>query len=127
MNVPDRAIIAILPAVSLGFIGGLISTMLQLQGGATLAIGLAGAALVMLAAGSSVFGVKGEQGEKAIVGVLRGGCAVGLYGAMFMFILSFLEGSVVAALLWALLGFAFAGVLTQLRVRERGQMRTASD
>ena len=124
----DRAIIAILPALSLGFIAGLITSMAQLERGATWTVGIAGAILVALAAMSSVFGVRAQGGEKAIVGVLRAACAVALYACMFLFILRFLrQGDVLGALPWAVLGVAFGLVLTQLRVRERdeGQGRTA--
>lgn len=121
--VPDRAIIAILPALSLGFIAGLISTMLQLEPTPTWYVGIAGGILVALAAGSSVFGVKGDGSEKAIVGVLRGACAVALYACMFLFVSRFLDGSILGALIWAVLGGVFAAVLTQMRVRERGESR----
>jgi hypothetical protein len=120
--VPDRAIVAILPAVSLGFICGVIASALQLQTGPTWIIGVAGAVAVAAAAGSSVFGVGGESSEKAVVGVLRSACAVALYACMFLFILKFLRrGDVLGALPWVVLGMVFALVLAQLRVRDRGE------
>ena len=127
---PDRAIIAILPAVSIGFMAGVIVSALQLQDGPTRWVGLAGAVAVAAAAGSSVFGVNGDTSERGIVGVLRGACAVALYACMFLFILRFLrQGNVLGALPWVVLGIAFGLVLTQLRVRDRGEapQRTASD
>jgi hypothetical protein len=118
--VSDRSIIAILPAVSLGFIAGLITSMAQLEPGPTWIVGIAGAVLVALAATSSVFGVRAEAGEKAIVGVLRAACAVALYGCMFLFILKFLrDGAILASLPWVVLGIAFGLVLSRLHVRDR--------
>ena len=122
----DRAIIAILPAISLGFIGGLITSMAQLERGPTWMVGIAGAVLVALAAMSSVFGVRAQGGEKAIVGVLRMGCAVALYACMFLFILRFLrDGAIIASLPWVVLGGAFGLVLSRLHVRDREEMQAA--
>jgi hypothetical protein len=118
--VPDRAIIAILPALSLGFICGVIVSALQLDTTGTMIVGVVGGIAVAAAAGSSVFGVGGEAGEKAIVAGLRGACAVALYACMFLFILAFLRrGDILGSLPWAVLGGVFGLVLTQLRVRER--------
>jgi MFS superfamily sulfate permease-like transporter len=119
--VPDRAIIAILPAVSIGFICGVIVSALQLEDSPTLWVGVAGGIAVAMAGASSVFGVRGDKSEKGIVGLLRGACAVALYACMFLFILKFLrQGDILGALPWVVLGIAFGLVLTQLRVRERG-------
>ena len=118
---PDRAIIPLLPALSLGFIAGIITAALQLTSGAGLVVGIVGGVIVAMAALSSVFGVSGDRDEKAIVAGLRAACAVALYACMFLFILRFLrQGNVLGALPWVVLGIAFGLILTQLRVRERG-------
>jgi hypothetical protein len=122
--VPERAIIAILPAVTLGFIAGMIAAALQLDNGPTLIVGFAGAGVVLLAAASSVLGSGGEGGEMAIVGILRALCAAALYGCMFLFINGFLREGNVSALLWVVIGIALGLVLTQLRVRDRGELQT---
>jgi hypothetical protein len=120
---PDRAIVPLLPAVSLGFICGIIVSTLQMQDGPTMAIAVAGGLLTVLAGVSSVFGVGGEAGEKAIVGVLRAACAVGLFVSIFLFILTFLrDASPVGALIWVPLGVAFGLLLSRLRVRDRGEL-----
>ena len=121
--VPERAIIAILPALSVGFIAGIIVSALQLNSTPTLIVGVAGAIIVLLAAFSSVFGVGGDRSEKATVGVLRALCAVALYGCMFLFITGFLREGNFGALVWVAVGAAFVIVLMQLRVRDRGELQ----
>ncbi len=124
---PDRAIIPLLPALALGFICGIVVATLQLEDTPTLLVGLVGSIAVILAGVSSVFGVRGDKGEKTIVAALRAGCAVALYGCMFLFILGFLREGEATALVWLVLGIVIAIVLTQLRVRDHGEPETASD
>jgi len=124
----DRVIIPLLPALSLGFICGIITSALLLDTAGTIAVAIAGAVLVAIAASSSVFAASGEKGEKAIVGALRGACSVALFGCVMLFILGFLrDGKPLGAMIWLVLAFAFAMVLTRLRVRDRGEMRAAHD
>ena len=120
---PDRAIIPLLPALSIGFIAGIITAALQLTSGAALAVAIAGGIVVAMAAVSSVFGVSGDRDEKTIVAALRAACAVALFGCMFLFIQGFLREGNASSLIWLVLGVVFALVLTQLRVRDRGEVR----
>ena len=121
---PDRAIIPLLPALALGFTCGIIASALLLGDTATLVVGLVGALVTALAAGSSIFGVPGDRDEKAIVAALRVATAVGLYACVFLFILGFLrEGKVISALIWLPLAIVFAILLTRLRVRDRGELQ----
>jgi hypothetical protein len=125
--VPDRAIIPLLPALALGFICGIVASALLLSDGGTLAVGVAGAIATGLAGASSVFGVKADQGEKAIVAALRVGTAIGLFTCIYLFILGFLrEGNVLSALIWLPLALVFGLMLSRLRVRDRQEMREAS-
>ena len=123
---PDRAIIPLLPALSIGFIAGIIAAALQLTSGAALVVGIAGGIVVAMAAVSSVFGVSGDKDEKTIVAALRAGCAVALYGCMFLFIQGFLREGKASSIIWLALGVVLALVLTQLRVRDRGEVREAN-
>jgi len=124
---PDRAIIPLLPALSLGFLCGIIASARLLGDGATLAVGIVGGIATALAAGSSIFGVSGDKNEKLVVAGFRIATAVGLYACIYLFILGFLrEGQVVAALIWLPLGIVFAVLLTRLRVRDRGEIQQAS-
>ena len=118
--VPERAIIAILPAVSLGFIGGIICSAAQTSPTTTLIVGIVAALLTFIAAFSSVFGVKGDTSEKAIVGILRALCAAALSACMFLFLLAFLrDGEPVRALPWFAVGLLLGLALGQMRVRDR--------
>ncbi len=121
-------IIPLLPALSLGFICGIISSALLLDSAGVIAVGVAGGVLVAIAASSSVFAASGEKSEKTIVGALRAACSVALFGCVMLFILGFLrDGKPLGAMVWLVLAFAFAMVLTRLRVRDRGEMQTAQD
>ena len=123
---PDRAILPLLPALALGFICGIVASALLLGDGGTLAVGLAGAVGTALAAGSSVFGVKGETGEKAIVAGLRIAVALGLFLSIYLFILGFLREGSAASIIWLAFAIVFAILLTRFRVRDRGEPQRAS-
>ena len=120
---PDRAIIPLLPALAIGFICGIVSSALLLKSSGTWAVGIAGAVVTGLVASSSVFGVRTDRGEKAIVAALRAACSMALMACVYLFILGFLrDGKPLVALIWLVLAFAFAMVLTRLRVRDRGEL-----
>jgi hypothetical protein len=124
-DMPDRAIIPLLPALALGFICGIVASALLLGDGGTWAVGVAGAVAVGIIASSSVFGASSDTGEKAIVAVLRALTAMALFVAVYLFILAFLRnGQPLMALVWLVMAFAFAMVLTRLRVRDRGELRS---
>ena len=123
---PDRAIIPLLPALALGFICGIVSSALLLEDGGTLAVGLVGAIGTAIFAGSSIFGVKGDQGEKAIVAALRIACAIGLYACIYLFMLGFLREGSLVAVIWLPLAIVFALLLTRLRIRDREEVSEAS-
>ena len=123
---PDRAIIPLLPALSLGFICGIVASALLLGDSATLIVGLVGALATALIAGSSVFGVKGDEGEKAMVAGLRIACAVALYGSVYLFILGFLREGSISAVVWLPFAIVFAIMLTRFRIRDRGETQRAS-
>ncbi len=115
---PDRAIIALLPAASLGFICGIIVATLQLEDTPTLIVGLVGAAAVLLAGASSVFGIRADTGEKALVGALRAGCALGVFFCIYLFILGFLRDGSIAAVIWLPLAIALGIASTRITVRD---------
>ena len=124
---PDRAVVALLPAVSLGFICGIIASTLQLGDGPTLIIALAGGIAVAVAGTSSVFGCKGEAGERAIVGGLRAACGVALFLGIFLFMVGFLrDGQGAVAFVWLIVAGVFGLLLGRLRVRDRGEPQTTA-
>ena len=118
---PDRAIIPLLPAISLGFICGIIASTLQLETGATVAVAVAGIVAVILAGVSSVFGTRGDGAEKAAVAGLRAACAVGLFLCVYLFILGFLGDGNMVSLIWLPLALACGLALTRFEVRDRTQ------
>lgn len=120
---PDRAIIPLLPAVSLGFLCGIVVSVLLLESGPTLAVGVAGGVLTALAALTSVFGVRGDSGEKAIVAGLRALTAVALFACVYLFMLGFLREGSPAAIVWLVLAVAAGLLLTRFRVRDREPVR----
>jgi hypothetical protein len=121
---PDRAIIPLLPALAVGFICGIISSAMLLGDGATIIVGAIGAVFVALVSLSSVFGVRADRGEKAIVAALRAACAAALMASIYLFILGFLRnGKPATALIWLVLAFAFALIISRLCVRERPEAR----
>ena len=115
---PDRAIIPLLPTASLGFICGIIVATLQLQDGPTLMVGIVGAIAVLLAGASSVFGVRAEGGEKAIVAAVRGACAVGIFACIYLFILGFLRDGSIAAVIWLPLAIGLGIAMSRVAVRD---------
>ena len=124
---PERAILPLLPAVSLGFICGIIAATLQLESGPTIMVAVAGAIVVILAGVSSVFGTRGESGEKAVVGALRAACAVALFLCIYLFILGFLSEGSLVAILWLPLAVVAGLLLTRFRVRDRGAAQGESE
>ena len=123
---PDRAILPLLPALALGFICGIVASALLFGDGATLALGIAGGVGTALAAGSSVFGVRGDSGEKALVAGLRTAVAIGLFASVYLFMLGFLREGSATALVWLVFAIVFAVMLTRFRVRDRGEVQRAS-
>jgi hypothetical protein len=115
---PDRAIIPLLPALSLGFICGIVASTLQLQDTPTLVVGVLGALVVVIAGISSVFGVRAQGEEKAIVAALRAACAVGVFVAIYLFILGFLREGSVAAVIWLFFAIALGVVMSRIAVRD---------
>ena len=124
---PDRAIIPLLPALALGFICGIVASALLLEDGATLAVGVAGAIGTAIFATSSVFGVRGPGGEKAIVAGLRVACALGLFVCIYLFMLGFLREGSAMALVWIPLAAIFGLLLARMRVRNRDEVKSSEE
>ena len=123
---PDRAIISLLPAVALGFICGIVVSTLQLEDGPTLLVGIVGALVVLGVSFSSVFGVRADSGEKAMVGGLRAACAVGIFVCVYLFMLGFLRDGSIAAVIWLPIALALGVVMTRLAVRGGEEAERAS-
>ena len=126
-HMPDRAIIPLLPALALGFICGIIASALLLSDSGTMVVGVVGAVGTAIAAGSSVFGVRAEGGEKAIVAGMRIALAIGLFLSIYLFILGFLREGSPAAIIWVPFALMFGIMLTRFRVRDRGQVERGEE
>jgi Kef-type K+ transport system membrane component KefB len=113
----ERAIIPLLPAVTLAFICGVIGAAIQLTGSSRVWLALVGAVIVGATAASSVLRDKGEAQERTIVAVLRSLLAVAVFGLVYFALLTLLaDGNVVLFLLFTLLAGGCALILTQQRV-----------
>lgn len=118
MDMPERAVIPLMVAVSAAFIAGVIAAVLQLHGGAAVLLGLAAGAVVLVAGVSSVAGGDAPERDKNLIGALRGGLGVGLFVFVYVGTLAFLrDGSVGVALLCYLLAGAYGLLITRVRWR----------
>lgn len=115
---PDRAVIPLVIATAAGFTVGLIAAVLQLHGGAAVALGVAGGVAVMLAGAASVAGGDAPERDKTLIGALRGALAVGLFAFVFLGTLQFLrDGQIALALLLFALAGAYGLIISRLRWR----------
>ena len=99
-DMPDRAVIPLMVAVSAAFLVGVIAAVLQIHGGGAIALGFVAGIGVMAAGAFSVAGGDAPARDKNLIGALRGGLAVGLFVFVYIGTLAFLrDGSFVLALL----------------------------
>ncbi|MBI5105087.1 MAG: hypothetical protein HZB46_08915, partial [Solirubrobacterales bacterium] len=87
----DRAMIPLAIAGMLGFICGLLASVLQLTGGSAVTVGLIAAVVSAGAALASIVGVRAERGEITIVALLRAGLAATLAVFLYAGMLAFLR------------------------------------
>jgi uncharacterized membrane protein len=113
----ERAIIPLLPAVTLAFICGVIGAATQLTGSSRVWLALVGAIVVAAAAASSVLRDGAEGPERTIVGVLRALLAVAVFGLIYFALLTLLaDGNVFLFLVFLILAGGCALILAQQRV-----------
>jgi hypothetical protein len=114
---PDRAVIPLAVATMLGFLLGLMASVLQLTGGPSAAVAVVGCIGAALAAGASVLGCPGDPGERRVVGFLRALFACLLFLGLFLGMQSYLrDGRVILALVELAAAGLAAGMLAQPRV-----------
>lgn len=117
MDVPDRAIVSIGPALSLAFLLGLIAAMDLMGRGARLSLGLIGAVVVALTGPASVIGLRAGLADRVIVGVLRGLLAAAAFALIYLGMIRFAALGEIALGVALFLGGGLAILsLTQLRV-----------
>jgi hypothetical protein len=118
----ERWVIPLAVATMAGFLLGLLSAVLQLTGGSTLAVGVVGVVAATLAAAASVFGSR----EGAQVAVLRALFASLMFIGIYLAMLSFLrDGNILLAILWAIFAGVMAGLLVGAREAREPQRETA--
>jgi len=120
---PDRAIIPLFAAVATDFIGGTIGAVTQTFSPGSVIIGLVLGALVFGSGFVSFIKAPGEESERWIVGAMRGACAATCFGFLFAGLLAALRDGKLLGLVWLALAVFFGVLLTQFRVRDRGQLR----
>ena len=120
---PDRAIIPSLAAVTGGFLAGTMTAVTQTYSPKSVIIGVIVGAVVFASGFISVIKAEGEESERWIVGAMRGACAAACFGFLFAGLLAALRDGKLLGLVWLALAVFFGVLLTQFRVRDRGQLR----
>jgi hypothetical protein len=115
---PERALLPLMPALTLGFLLGIIVAASRATDGTTFAVGAVGAVVVLLAGGVSVFRAGGPPAERALVGVLRAAGAVALFACVYLALLNLLrDAEVVMFFLFMAVGLVVGLALAGIRVR----------
>ena len=121
MNVPDRAIVSIGPALSLAFLLGLIAAMELLGRSSRLELGLIGAGAVVITGPLSVIGLRAGFFDRLIVGILRGLLGAAAFALIYLGMIRFASlGEIALGLALFVAGGLAIYFLAQLRVRPPG-------
>jgi len=122
-EVPDRAIIPTLAAVTGGFLAGIMTAVTQTYSPGSAVIGLIVGFAVFATGFVSVIKAEGEESERWIVGAVRGAVAATCFGFLFAGILVAVRDGKPLGVAFFLLAAVFGLLLTRFRVRDRGQLR----
>ena len=121
---PERAIIPLLPALSLGFILGVLVAVTQLTSSGRTIVGIVGVVLVVGAGLSSVVKAPGRPADKRLLALLRAGLAAAVFLFLYIALVAFLgEGAVIVGLLFLLGTVVLALILAQLKVAPAARER----
>jgi hypothetical protein len=121
---PDRAIIPLLGSLTAGFIVGVIASVEEMSGSSAVTLGIVVGVLVALTGPASVIKADGEESERRVVGALRALLAVAAFACLYAGLLKMLRDGSIFGVILVLIAAVFAGLLTRLRVRDRGQLET---
>jgi len=121
MQIPDRAIVSIGPALSLAFLLGLIAAMELLGRSSRLELGLIGAGAVVVTGPLSVIGLHAGLVDRMIVGILRGLLGAAAFALIYLGMIRFASlGEIALGLALFVAGGLAIYFLAQLRVRPPG-------
>jgi hypothetical protein len=121
VNVPDRAIVSIGPALSLAFLMGLIAAMELLGRSSRLELGAIGAASVAITGPLSVIGLHAGFFDRLTVGILRGLLGAAAFALIYLGMIRFASlGEIALGLALFAAGGLAIYFLAQLRVRPPG-------
>jgi len=121
MQIPDRAIVSIGPALSLAFLLGLIAAMELLGRSSRLELGLIGAGAVVVTGPLSVIGLHAGFVDRMIVGILRGLLGAAAFALIYLGMIRFASlGEIALGLALFVAGGLAIYFLAQLRVRPPG-------
>jgi hypothetical protein len=119
---PDRAVIPLISSLAAGFIAGCVMAITQQFGGPVWTVGIVVGAALAVIGYLSTLRVDTEDGERRMVAVLRGLLAAACFGFLYAgLVIALRDGSFVGVLFMLLSGL-FAGLLVQIRARDRGEL-----
>ena len=117
-RMPDRAVVPLVCGGSAGFLCGLIASVLEMSGGAAVAMAVVAAAFAALAGAASTIGAPGDPHDRRIVMAFRAALGAAFAVCLFFGMLTFLrDAHLLVAIVLFLAGGFFAYCLTQIRAR----------
>ena len=120
----DRLVIPLAIPLTLGFIGGVIVSVLQLSRGSTVVLGIVCGAVALVSGALTAARTDTIPGERKTGAFLRSGLALGLFFFLYIATLSLLrDGKIVLAVLFLLLAAGYGMLLTRLKVFTRSELR----
>jgi hypothetical protein len=121
---PARLLIPLAIPLTLGFIGGVIVSVLQLGRGSTVVLGIVCGAVALISGAITAARIDTVRAERNTGAFLRSGLALGLFFFLYIATLSVLrDGKIVLGVLLLLLAAGYGLLLTRLKVFTRGELR----
>jgi Na+/melibiose symporter-like transporter len=111
---PDRAVIPLVCAVSLGFLAGLAAAVFEMTGGQAAGLAVPAALLVALAGAASVIGAPLERPALVRLAARRALLGAAVFTAIFLAMIAFLKsGHVLLTIVWAIVAGVCCGGLVK--------------
>jgi drug/metabolite transporter (DMT)-like permease len=120
----DRLLLPLAIPLTLGFIGGVIVSVLQLGHGATVWLGIVCGLVSLVAGAITAARADTTSQERNTTALLRSGLALGLFLFLYIATLSLLrDGKIVIAVIFLLLAGGYALLLSRMGMLNRRQLR----